>query len=87
MPHKRIVNPAIACINRSKDNLGSSLIPYTEVITTLIIVKIVTLPKVIVTSTRDDRLAFAAGYMSIGIRGSHGPKRKIIINIQGVNSL
>ena len=50
----------------------------------LSIVEIVTVPKAAVTRTKSPRLPWAAGYMSRGMRGSHGPKKKIIKSTHGV---
>ena len=47
-------------------------------------VAIVVAPKTPVTNTTPDELLFAAGYISKGINGSHGPKTKIVKRIQGV---
>ena len=48
------------------------------------IVKIVTEPNIPVTNNKPMILFFAAGYMRIGINGSHGPRTKIVNKTQGV---
>ena len=48
--------------------------PYATIRAILIIVAIVTVAKVVVTNTRLQKLALAAGYINKGIKGSHGPK-------------
>ena len=58
--------------------------PKVEMITTVSMVKIVVALNVMVTAIRSGRLFFAAGYIKMGIRGSHGPNTKIVNKIQGV---
>ena len=50
----------------------------------LSMVNIVTPPKMAVTKSRPKVSPFAAGYITIGMSGSQGPKIKIVNNIQGV---
>ena len=83
----RIVAPARAWVYRSSFETGTKLIPNDDISTTLIIVEIVTTAKVVVTSIRFQREPWAAGYIRIGISGSHGPKTKIVNNIHGVRFL
>ena len=49
-----------------------------------VIVRIVDREKAVITSTRPNKLPSEAGNIRIGIRGSHGPKTKMINKIQGV---
>lgn len=58
--------------------------PKAERRTILSIVRIVVKLKTIVTSNKPARLFFAAGYISIGINGSHGPKINIVKRTHGV---
>lgn len=44
----------------------------------------VTKPKTAATKITSPAFAWEAGYISIGISGSHGPNRKIVNNTQGV---
>ena len=54
--------------------------------TMLSMVIIVTTPKMVVTNTKPKMLLFAAGYISNGINGSHGPKTNIVKSTHGVTS-
>ena len=63
---------------------GKKLTPATESKTIPSIVAIVIVPNTAVTINRPTKLFFAAGYIRIGIRGSHGPKTKITNSAQGV---
>ncbi len=47
------------------------------------IVAIVTIPNTHVTTTSPNKLFFAAGYIRMGIKGSHGPKTKMTNSVQG----
>ena len=44
----------------------------------------VQVPKTKTTAARPAKLLFAAGYMRIGISGSHGPNTRMVKSIQGV---
>ena len=76
--------PAMACVNRSSLPRGRKLIPNVLTSTMDNIVSIVTNPKTMLIRTRPDMLFCAAGYISIGISGSQGPRMKMTNNIQGV---
>jgi hypothetical protein len=58
--------------------------PKEEIITTPSIVIIVAIAKTHVTATKPKRLFLAAGYISRGINGSHGPKINTVKSIHGV---
>ena len=77
-----MANPAHACEYFSSFFTGIKLSPQTEAITIPIIVAIVTAAKTTETITTPATLFFAAGYIKIGIKGSHGPKTKIKNNVQ-----
>jgi len=62
---------------------GRKSTPALERRTTVNMVPIVTIPKTLVTTTRPKRLFCAAGYIRIGINGSHGPKTKMTNSVQG----
>jgi hypothetical protein len=63
---------------------GIKLTPVLESRTTPNIVPMVTMPNTHVTTNSPDKLFFAAGYIRIGIKGSHGPKTKMTNSAQGV---
>jgi hypothetical protein len=63
---------------------GKKFTPAYESSTTTIIVPIVTVPKTQVTTISSNHPPFTAGYIRIGIKGSHGPKTKMVNNIHGV---
>lgn len=83
-PHRKIIAPAAACIQRS--------IPLKRVIrrpseprpTTVSIVPIVAAAKTAVTRITEEAPKRAAGYITIGMSGSHGPKTKIVKRTHGV---
>ena len=75
--------PASACPYRSNCFNGNKFSPKVAVTTTVSIVNIVTLPKITATSITAEKSCLAAGYIKIGINGSHGPRIKIINNAQG----
>ncbi len=79
-----IVAPARACVYRSNRPIGRRFAPKDKNMTILSIVIIVTTLNTMVTSTKPKILLFAAGYISKGIKGSQGPKIKIVKSIQGV---
>ncbi len=56
--------------------------PDTEIITMEIIVPIVTTVKMVATNKTESIFPLAAGYIINGIKGSHGPKTKIIKRLQ-----
>ena len=84
MPLKAIVEPAIACENRSSFPSGSSLNPYEDTTTIAIIVEIVVRPKTAVTAITPVASCWEAGYISIGINGSQGPSTKTVNSTHGV---
>jgi hypothetical protein len=49
-----------------------------------VMVRIVEREKAVITRIRPSRLPLEAGNIRMGIRGSQGPKTKMINNIQGV---
>lgn len=79
-----IIAPAIAWVYLSIFSDGMILNPKYEISTMPSMVSIVIPPKITVTSDRAKRLFFAAGYMSMGINGSQGPRIKIINSTHGV---
>ena len=84
MPEKNIIAPAIRWLYFST---GLRLIlfnPSLNASTTDIIVPMVTTENSIETIKAPAILLSAAGYITKGINGSHGPKTKIRKRIQGV---
>ena len=86
-PHTSIFPPATPCVYRSSFAMGIKLMLYLENSTTLIMVAIVTEPKIVATYNTLYRLLFAAGYINNGISGSHGPRMKIVKSTHGVRFL
>ncbi|OGX53749.1 MAG: hypothetical protein A2267_05745 [Omnitrophica WOR_2 bacterium RIFOXYA12_FULL_38_10] len=78
-----MANPDIACTYLSKFFNGSKFIPKVVIKTDAIIVIIVTALKTDATKTMPTMLCLAAGYISIGISGSHGPRTKTTNKAQG----
>jgi hypothetical protein len=83
-PLKKTKPPAIAWVYLSIFFIGRNSIPRSTASTTASIVPIVTREKTIVTTTNPKVLSVAAGYIKIGIKGSHGPKTNIVNNTHGV---
>jgi len=80
----KIMAPARAWAYRSSFPNLIKLTPHEETAIIVSMVRIVAKPNVTVTKTTPPTLCFAAGYMIRGIKGSHGPKIKIVKRIQGV---
>ena len=76
--------PAIRCEYRCACFRGMKLIPALASITIAIIVDIVVIPKTAVMNIRPETLCSAAGDIKIGIKGSQGPKMKMINRTHGV---
>jgi hypothetical protein len=83
-PHKSIVAPAIECENLCKGFNFTRLIPLLATRTKTIIVEMRVKPKQAVTIHIPVKLCFAAGYITIGINGSQGPKTNMANSTQGV---
>ena len=75
-PHKKMAIPEMGWMYFSKTFHLIFDIPQAELKTTVNIVKIVTAPNTPTTQTKFHQLPLAAGYMTNGISGSHGPKTK-----------
>ena len=58
--------------------------PKEEMSTMVIMVPMVMLPNTAAIHTTLQKLSVAAGYIRIGMRGSHGPNRNIVKRIHGV---
>ena len=84
-PAKQIVPPAIACVYLSNLPNLARLIPQEDSKTIPSIVANVVIVKTPTTRNIPEILLFAAGYMSSGIKGSQGPRTKIVNKIQGRN--
>ena len=82
-----MTNPARAWLNRSSLPNGKKLKPAWPSKTTVSIVVMVTNPKTVATITVPDSDSRAAGYISSGIKGSQGPKTKIVNSTHGVKRL
>ncbi len=74
----------MAWVYLSSRAVGTRLIPKVETRTIPSIVMIVIPPKIPATSTKAKRLLFAAGYISMGINGSQGPRTNIVKSTHGV---
>jgi len=83
-PHIQIVAPAIGCIYFSNFLTEKKLNPYNDNNTIPSIVTMVKRENTNDTITTPQILDCAAGYISIGINGSHGPNTKIVNSIHGV---
>ena len=84
-PDRHMVAPAMACVWRSRRFSFAKLNPHADTMTTVSIVPMVVAAKTSVTRSIPKKLWVAAGYMSIGINGSHGPSTKMVNTIQGVS--
>ena len=84
MPDKHMAAPAKACVYLSIFFIGTKLIPNDTIMTIPVMVAKVTIPKIDVTRISPIKEPLAAGYIRIGIKGSHGPKTKTIKSIHGV---
>lgn len=83
-PQRKMAAPAKAWLKRASLSLGNRSMTKVETSTTAIMVPMVTRANTAATIDTPQRLCAAAGYIRMGIRGSHGPKIKIINNTQGV---
>ena len=83
-PEKKIMAPAITWAYFSTGLRFILLNPSLKATTIDIIVAIVTIEKRIDTVIAPEILCSAAGYITRGISGSHGPKTKMRNKIQGV---
>ena len=84
-PQARTANPARAWPKRCQRCSGAIPIAHDDDRTTVSMVAMVMTLKTMVTPITVHAVPLAAAYMTIGINGSHGPKRKIVNNIQGVS--
>lgn len=79
-----MIAPAMAWVYLSNFSDGMILKPKYEISTIPSMVAIVITAKMPVTSDKAKKLFFAAGYISMGINGSQGPRIKIIKSTHGV---
>ena len=70
-------------VKRCTFAIGTKLTPALARRTAPNIVPTVVMANTDVTTTRPKRLLCAAGYIKIGIKGSQGPKAKMINRVQG----
>jgi len=76
--------PARAWPYFSRRPKGTNLIPNEARNTTMSIVLMVTIPNTPATIKTPIRFILAAGYMRMGINGSHGPRINIVKSTHGV---
>ena len=74
----------MACVYFSIFPKDINLIPFEASRTMPSIVEMVITEKTIITKIKPTVLCLAAGYISIGIKGSQGPKTKIVNKTHGV---
>ncbi len=86
-PEKQIVPPASACVYRSNLPNLANPIPHEDRSTIANIVVNVVNVNTVTTRSIPEKLLLAAGYINNGIKGSHGPRTKIVNNTHGVRSL
>lgn len=79
-----MTSPATAWPYRSTLPSRTNEMPKCIATTTAVMVQIVTIANTAVIQTTPSTLAFAAGYISSGINGSHGPNRKMVNSSHGV---
>jgi len=85
-PDKQIVAPARACVYLSNLPNLANPIPHEDSRTITSIVLNVVIVNTPTTTSMPEILLFAAGYISKGIKGSHGPRTKTVNKIHGVIS-
>ena len=83
-PERQMAAPAMAWVKRSRRPSFAKDTPHAVSITMVSMVPMVTIEKTAATRNVPNMLLSAAGYISSGIRGSHGPNTKIVNNIHGV---
>ena len=83
-PQRHIVAPAITWEKRCTLAKGRKFTPVLARRTTPNIVAMVAVLNTRATNSTLKKLFFAAGYISMGIKGSHGPKTKMTNSVHGV---
>ena len=81
----KIMAPAMAWTYLSRNPSRMKRTPQEAAAMIVNMVKIVVKPKARVTNTTPPMLCLAAGYIRSGMRGSQGPKTKMVKRIQGVS--
>ena len=80
----KIIAPAKACTYLSSLPNFRKLTPQVDIAIIVNIVRTVVKPNAAATKATPAMLCLAAGYMIMGISGSHGPNTKITNKIHGV---